>query len=242
MRTTAAHTCFVVLLLTCAGCASKKVVHERGWVGGEFMVAKPPHWATADGAGSTIYAFPKELVGSRKGAIFVSGVYSNTPLAIAGVQAGDLILTMDAEPIESIPEFHRVIEGARPGTTIPMTVFRNGARQDHLIRIGRETYENWKTFTVGVGLSTTLELDLLPDPDFSLVALGYRQDRERTDLHSPRNEFVREIRSEGEQPSGDHSGSPRSEGWKAWLAVFSLGGHKSILTQEISDDTSAELQ
>jgi membrane-associated protease RseP (regulator of RpoE activity) len=242
MRTTVAHTCLTVLLLASAGCASKKVVHQRGWVGGEFTVAKPPGWVTADGAGATIYAFPRELVGSQKAAIFVSGVYSNTPLALAGIQVGDLILTIDAEPIESLPEFHRVIEGVQPGTTVPMTVFRDSARQDHLIRIGRETYQNWKTFSMGVGLSTTLELDLLPDPDFSLIALGYRQDRERTELHSPRNEFIRKTSSEGEQPTGNNAPSARSEGWKAWLAIFSLGGHKSILSQEAATDTPVALQ
>jgi hypothetical protein len=242
MRTLVANCCLVVLVLVSAGCASQKVTHERGWVGGEFMVAQPPSWVTADDAGTTIHAFPRELVGSQKAAIFVSSVHSNTPLALAGIQVGDLILAVGAEPIESLAGFRRVIDGAQPGTTIPVTVFRQGTRQDRPISIGRETYENWKYFAVGFGLSTKLEFDLFPDPDFSLVAVGYRQDRKRVELHSPRNEFIHQTRVDKDQPSDDRSASVQGEGWRAWLAIFSLGGHKSILGQEVVIDTPVALR
>ncbi len=71
-----------------AGCSSSTM--QRGWIGGYFKQAgrsgtlfgSPPD-------PSRIRALPADIAKMQKGAIFVAGVYPNTPLAQAGLEAGE---------------------------------------------------------------------------------------------------------------------------------------------------------
>lgn len=222
--------CLGVLALMATGCASKQVTHQRGWIGGDYLVAKRTPCTTSDRHG-VVPAFPRQLEGSQRAAIFVSGVYSNTPLASAGIRPGDLILAVDQQPVEKLAAFHRIIDQATPGSAVSVAVFRDGQREDHTVRIGRETYKNWRTVAIGVTLSSKLELDLVPRPEFSWIALGYSRDPQRAELHSPRNLFVRQTTAGDPAASGDGAGSVTSEAWRTWLAIFSLGGYKAVLSQ-----------
>jgi hypothetical protein len=94
--------------------------------------------------------------------------------------------------------------------------------------VGRETFRQAGSIRISFGLSSHLAFDLLPNPDFSLVALGYRSDRERLQLDSPRRNYIRAVRRE----STGNSGVTSREGWRAWLVMFSVSDHKKILSQE----------
>jgi hypothetical protein len=240
MKTISNVSC-VCLVFLFAGCGSNKVAQQRGWIGGEFLVAKRPSWIVAGGGPAVIPALPRQLEGKQKAAIFVSEVYSNTPLATAGIRAGDLILTVDRRPVGKLTALHRIIDGCKPGSTVSLEVFRDGEARDLKVTIGRETYRNWHNFTVGIGISSRLELDLIPDPDFSLVALGYSRNRLRGELHSPRNEFMRQIHAADRKESGEDLGPVNGEGWRTWLAIFSVGEYKSILSQETVEPDRAAL-
>jgi hypothetical protein len=108
-------------------------------------------------------------------------------------------------------------------------VLRDGEAQDYEVTIGRESYKDWHTFALGIGISRKLGVDLIPDPDFSLVALGYSRNRQRGELHAPRNEFIRQI-NKANQSTNNFALSVES--WRTWLAIFSVSGHRSILSQE----------
>lgn len=228
------------LAILATGCASNKAVQQRGWIGGEFLVAKRASWRVSGEDPRVVPALPKQLEGKQKAAIFVSEIYSNTPLAVAGLRAGDLILAVNQQPVEKLAAFQRIVDGSKPGSTVSLTVFRGGEAQDHKVTIGRESYRDWHTFAMGIGISSKLEVDLLPDPDFSLIALGYSRSQQRGELHSPRNEFIRQINRDQNQSTGD-SGAINGGSWRTWLAIFSVGGHRSILSQETVEPSQASL-
>jgi hypothetical protein len=223
------------LSILATSCASNKTVQERGWVGGEFRVAKRSFWTGSDGDEQIVPAFPKQLEGKQKAAIFVSEVYSNTPLAVADIRAGDLILAVNDQPVEKLSAFHKIIDGSKPGSMLSLAVFRDGQSENRRIIMGRETYRNWHNFTIGLSVSGTLEVDLIPNPDFSLIALGFSRNRERGELHSPRSEFVRQINGQDQKKTESGVGLVNGESWRTWLAIFSVGGYKSILSQEVVD-------
>src|SRR5438046_4982917 len=100
MKTIIAVVSSMCLALLATGCASNKVAQQRGWVGGELLVAKRPSWRIPGNDPQVVPALPKQLESKQKAGIFVSEVYSNTPLAVAGLRAGDLILAVNQQPVE----------------------------------------------------------------------------------------------------------------------------------------------
>lgn len=230
---------FLALLST--GCASNKVAQQRGWIGGEFLVAKRASWRFSGGDTRIVPALPKQPEGKQKAGIFVSEVYSNTPLAVAGIRAGDLILAVNHQSVEKLTTFHQMIDDCKPGSTVSLNVFRDGEAEDRKVTVGRETYKTWHNFAIGIKVSGNVELDLIPDPEFSLIALGYSRNPQRGELHSPRNEFVRRINGTDQKEPSNDFGAIIGEGWTTWLAIFSVGGYKSVLSQEVVEPDQAFL-
>src|SRR2546430_2133460 len=193
MKTITAVVSLMCLALLATGCAANKVAQQRGWIGGGFLVAKRPSWRVPGGDPQVVPALPKQLESKQKEGIFVSEVYRNTPLALAGHSVGVMILAVNQQPVEKLATFRQIIDGCKPGSTIALNVFRDGEAQDRKVTVGRETYKNWHDFAIGLVISGTLIVDLIPNPDFSLIALGYSRNQQRGELHSPRNEFIRQL-------------------------------------------------
>jgi membrane-associated protease RseP (regulator of RpoE activity) len=214
----------VVVVFT--GCAGRKGTHERGWVGGEFVRAKPPAWNV--GGPDAIGAFPTNLVGKYQSGLVITELAPTSPLAKAGLQETDLIVACNGQPTGKVRKFRETIDGMEPGTPIQLTVYRDSALAERTAIVGKETFKQAGTFMMGIGLSSHLHFDLLPNPDFSLVALGYESNHDRLQLDSPRWNYIRSISGPQSEP-----GFKSSEGWRTWLAIFSLSDHKKILAQEI---------
>src|SRR5262245_35638591 len=79
-------------LFASANLHADDTVHTRGWIGGEYKLARP--WKFFQNR-KTIYTFPKSLAKEQGAGIFISALATNTPAAKGGVQAGDLILKID---------------------------------------------------------------------------------------------------------------------------------------------------
>jgi len=60
------------------------------------------------------------------GRVTVQGVSADTPAAVAGLQAGDIVLSIDGEPMETSDEFRTTLGGTTPGTTVTLEVLRDG--------------------------------------------------------------------------------------------------------------------
>jgi membrane-associated protease RseP (regulator of RpoE activity) len=224
-------------LNACVGGLGGPVVGQRGWIGGRFQLAKRGDTARWDGGDDRVPAFPQHLNIQPKAGIFVESVYTNTPLALAGIHEGDLILRVDHKPVGKMKQIRKVIDNSRPGSTVSLSVFRDGRVNDHTVTIGRETFKPSGYFAMGFGFSTKMELDLLPDPDFALIALGYSRNERRIELNSPQFEFVRRVQAQNQEPPESGAGSIRYEGWNAWLAIFSVGSRKMILSQQAVNST-----
>lgn len=205
-----------------AGCASSskpKAVHERGWIGGEFRRAsremRPP---------------------GEHAAVYLHQTFPNTPSAQAGLQPADLILALDAQPVSHLRDLHARVDAAQPGQTLTVTVLRQGERVDVPIVVGRERYQQWSNVRVGFGLST--KFDLWPDPNFSLISLAsFKRETERVEINSPESVLKRNARK---NVTPDSDGLHSEEGWNAWLAIFGVGRHKSILSQEVTSPMTAQ--
>ena len=59
------------------------------------------------------------------GGVLIENVFRDTPAAEAGLQRGDVIRTVDGEPVSDFIRFRNVAGLARPGDTLELGVFRN---------------------------------------------------------------------------------------------------------------------
>ena len=68
-------------------------------------------------------------LGAPRGAL-VNGVEKDGPAAKAGVEVGDIIVKADGKEVKSSNELPRIITVIRPGTKIPVTVWRKGTQKE----------------------------------------------------------------------------------------------------------------
>lgn len=223
--------------LLLAGCASRKGVHTRGWIGGELLRAEQASWTVPSGNAHVVGAFPAKLQPDYKTGLLVNRLTPASPLAKAGLQESDLIVALNGEPVGKVREFQDEIDATGPGTPIKLLVYRDGELKENAAAVGKETYKHSGAFMFALGFSTRLDFDLLPNPDFSLVALGFKRKHDRVQLDSPRQNYIRSVKPEkaAEKGVGSH------EGWRVWLGPLSLSDRKTILTQESVEPARADL-
>jgi serine protease Do len=71
-----------------------------------------------------------------KTGVVVSGVYQGTPADQAGLQAGDVITSIDGKAVNSPDELTKAIRGLKPGQTVAMQVFSAGLKKLVSVKIG----------------------------------------------------------------------------------------------------------
>jgi hypothetical protein len=200
----------LICLLPClmTGCAGTKPVHEHGWVGGQYLKASPT--ATSP----ELFLGPAknraEALRAPKAGIQLEHCRTNTPVALAGLREGDIILEINHKPVKSLQQFHTLVDRTAPGTRLPVTVYRAGQELDYQIPVGRETYRNGGMLSLA--LPTVIHgWDLWPNPGFSLVLAGYEPDSRSNDEHG-KNAYHAD--------------------WSAWLVILELSKGRRIISQE----------
>jgi hypothetical protein len=214
-------SCAVAVLLT--GCASNKrdkPPQVRGWIGGEYKVARKWsfhrqfswNWSVVNDP-----AFPESALHSSR-AIKLVALSTNTPAYVAGLRVNDLVLEADHQRVDRLQDFWKKIDPQKPGTLLPLKVYRDGKMTDYDVTVGRQTFRHEGLFAMCLP-SFVEAWDLWPDPGFSLVFLGYQTGRNvRQDL-------------------GTHN--PAVDGqWRAWLGIFEISTSKRILSQTNSPSTT----
>ena len=95
----------------------------RGWLGVQIQPVTPE---IADSLGL------KEARGA-----LVSESQSQSPATKAGIKAGDAIVAVDGKPVKGPRELARTIAGYEPGSTVKISVFRDGKPQDIAVTLGK---------------------------------------------------------------------------------------------------------
>lgn len=81
------------------------------------------------------------LSADTKGA-FINSVTPGGPAERGGIQAGDIVLSLNGEAIDSSTELTRLVGRARAGDTLRMEVLRDGRRQTVTVRSGTRPSES----------------------------------------------------------------------------------------------------
>ncbi len=71
-----------------------------------------------------------------KTGVVVSGVYQGTPADQAGLQAGDVITSIDGKTVTTPDELTKAIRALKPGQTVGMQVFSAGVKKLVSVKIG----------------------------------------------------------------------------------------------------------
>ena len=67
----------------------------------------------------------------------VQAVPADTPAARAGIRQGDVIVSLDGEPIRTVEDLYAAVRDVEPGQGVTVTVVREGERRDVEVRVGR---------------------------------------------------------------------------------------------------------
>lgn len=68
--------------------------------------------------------------------VIVAGVVSGGPAAQAGLEPGDVLLSVDGQPILDARSTMSEIASIQPGTSLPLTIVRSGERMEMTLEVG----------------------------------------------------------------------------------------------------------
>jgi serine protease Do len=85
-------------------------------------------------------------LGKAQGAV-VNAVEKGGPADKAGIEAGDVILKFDGKAVTNSSDLPRIVGATRPGTKVPVQVWRKGATKDLTVVIGEIPDEKVATRT-----------------------------------------------------------------------------------------------
>jgi len=137
--------------------------HERGWVGGTFAtVQQSALGVPAPAITEHVVVGMPAGVSQPSGALLVSAP-AESPLARAGLAAGDLVLDVGGTLVTSTIDVRDAVEARGPGATVAMRYWRGGEIRTADVVVGKETY--WRRLSVGLGLAMSSKFDLWPFDD-----------------------------------------------------------------------------
>lgn len=208
----------VLAMLVAVGCHSqpdRQAVKERAWIGGDY---------------GTLPA--RKLARGDTNRVYLRQVHPQTPAALAGLQAGDRLLTWNGQAVRTLRDFQSRLDSTSVGTEVRLQVLREGTPREHHCVVGREIYRRWHSLSFG--FSASPQLDLWPDPDWSVLGLlSFQRPTSRTELNAPERLAARHAASPEKAGTNGEPGVHSPEGWSLWLGVLGTGVHHRILSQEL---------
>ncbi len=204
-----------LLALSLAGCAGTKTkpVSQRGWIGGEYVLAKYwTPWVILANSPGVRGSLPKSLRSTQKAAVQITSMATNAPAQAAGLRTGDFVLEVNHRPMTSLQAFRRTIDRSEPGTMVAIKAYRDGQFTNCQVAVGREKYKNGGYFSIAVP-TVVHYWDLWPNPGFSLVCVGYEP-----------NPGVRHDLGKNHEVY--------DENWSAYLVFMEVSTGKRVLAQE----------
>jgi len=67
----------------------------------------------------------------------VQALSESSPAARAGIRQGDVIVSLEGEPIETVEDLYAALRDFKPGQSVTVTVVRDGKRRDVDVTLGR---------------------------------------------------------------------------------------------------------
>lgn len=77
--------------------------------------------------------------GTKIHGVLLGDVYDNRPADLAGLKEGDIVVEFDGKPVRTSEGLDGYIKLARPGSTVPVVVHRQGQRITIPVKMGRRT-------------------------------------------------------------------------------------------------------
>lgn len=112
----------------------------RGWLGATIQDITP---ALANGFGL-----------DKNEGVLISDVAPGSPAARAGLKSGDVVLSMNGQPVNSSADLRMRVSEAGPGASVPMTVWRGGSTINFTVKLGDLPSDNSATPATSTGGST----------------------------------------------------------------------------------------
>jgi len=132
----------------------------RGWLGVQIQPITPD---IADSLG----------LDAINGAL-VAQPQTDSPAAKAGIKAGDAIVAIDGETMENPRDVARTVASKAPGSTVTLTVWRDGKKEDVKVELGTLDPDMTANATPGVEPGTDLSfgMRLAPAKDMGVDETG----------------------------------------------------------------------
>jgi serine protease Do len=89
-------------------------------------------------------------LGKREG-VLIGDVFKGQPADKAGIKRGDIVLSINRNPLKSGNQLRNIVADIAPGTKVPVTVFRNGKELDLTITIGKRSEKQLEKMAAGPG-------------------------------------------------------------------------------------------
>ncbi|MCA1717432.1 MAG: PDZ domain-containing protein, partial [Actinobacteria bacterium] len=75
-------------------------------------------------------------LGEGRGGLLVVGVEDGSPAGKGGMLLGDILVSLDATPVEDTDELQALLTGGRVGREVPVGVIRGGELQTLRVTVG----------------------------------------------------------------------------------------------------------
>ena len=221
-----------LILFSAFPVSAENRVYERVWLGGEFLNARKT-WFQPELQNflkNNSALLPKNFPFNR--GVYISRVYESTPIYEAGLRESDVIVRINETRVETIRQLSKALNPLSPGAQVSLTFYRDGKILDFKVKTGRECFQKIGSFSLFLGLG--LELDLFPDPDFSIFSLiRYNHESARMDMNSRNLKYLRNEEILQETEMYGRKGVISTEGWGFWFIPFGIEKRIQILSQKM---------
>jgi len=158
--------------------------------------------AQAEGSASVVAARVDSVSESAEPGVLIVGVEAESPAAAAGLVRGDIVLTVNGEPVNQADDLRAAVRALAPGATITLTVQHGDDVHELAIKAGERANQAFLGVVPYVarseGFEAAIRVPAPPSVTFEPFAAGVITDVITTHVIT---DVVLDPLSSGEQPS-----------------------------------------